>query len=102
MLTARGHDAWHTLDLPLANQTPDSVICVRADALGAAVITKDADFVISRMLHDTPERLVVIATGNISNNELLALISANLDTICAALTSPAHLEISRTTLVHHP
>jgi predicted nuclease of predicted toxin-antitoxin system len=53
-------------------------------------------------MHGTPKRLVIIATGNISNNELLSLISTNLGTICAALASPSHLEISRTTLVQHP
>ncbi|MBE0550117.1 MAG: DUF5615 family PIN-like protein [Rubrivivax sp.] len=31
-LASRGHDALHTLDLPLGNRTPDGAVIERADA----------------------------------------------------------------------
>ena len=44
-LAESGHDVVHTLDLPLANRTPDREIIRLADAEDRVVITKDADFV---------------------------------------------------------
>jgi predicted nuclease of predicted toxin-antitoxin system len=41
----RGHDAIHTLDLPLGNRTTDEVIIAYADQRARIVVTKDADFV---------------------------------------------------------
>ena len=40
-----GHDAVHTVDLPLGNRTPDSdlVACAKRD--DRIVVTKDSDFV---------------------------------------------------------
>ena len=69
-----GHEAVHTLDLVDGNRTSDQALCTQADASGATVVTKDADFAISRALAGTPQRLLVIATGNIGNAQLLALV----------------------------
>lgn len=55
-LEALGHEAVHTLDLQMGNRTPDLLICQQADATDAAVITKDADFIIHRTLHSSPKR----------------------------------------------
>jgi predicted nuclease of predicted toxin-antitoxin system len=100
-LSALGHDAIHTLDLPEGNRTSDQLICARADATDAAVVTKDADFVINRTLHGSPQRLLVIATGNIANPDLIHLIETNLDLIESALKTPAHVELGRESLVIH-
>ena len=100
-LNAAGHEAVHTLDLPEGNRTSDRTICRHADTRGAAVITKDSDFVISRTLHSSPHRLLVIATGNISNAVLIRIIAANLPAIVQALANPAHVELSRVSLTVH-
>lgn len=42
------------------------------------VVTKDRDFRDSHLLHNFPRRLLVVATGNIANDDLLALFEANL------------------------
>lgn len=47
-LVALGHEAVHTLELPQGNCTTDQAICAWADEINAVVLTKDADFVISR------------------------------------------------------
>lgn len=51
-LCALGHDAVHTMNLEAGNRTSDRAICIAADASEAAVITKDADFVINRVCTD--------------------------------------------------
>ena len=62
-LTGKGHDAIHSSDLPDGNRTPDSEIALRADEDGRVVVTKDRDFRDTHLLHRTPRRLLVVATG---------------------------------------
>ncbi len=100
-LVALGHEAIHTADLPAGNQTPDRVICAEADVTDATVVTKDADFVISRTLHGSPRRLLVIATGNIDNLTLIKLIEVNLGAIEQAVAMQSHVELNATRLIIH-
>lgn len=69
-LTTAGYDALHTLDMPKGNRTSDKEIIEVAEQEGRAVITKDADFVDSHVLHGKPQRLVLISTGNLANKQL--------------------------------
>jgi predicted nuclease of predicted toxin-antitoxin system len=73
-LIAAGCDAIHTLDLPDGNRTTDLRVCELADREQRVVVTKDADFVDSHILHSRPAKLLLVSTGNISNRELEALI----------------------------
>ncbi len=54
-----GHEAIHTLDLPLGNQTPDSIINELSIHEEYVVVTKDTDFVNSFHLHRRPHKLQV-------------------------------------------
>jgi predicted nuclease of predicted toxin-antitoxin system len=67
---AHGCKAVHTLSLPDGNRTSDSTISNIADANNAILVTKDSDFVDSHLLRNTPRKLILISTGNISNREL--------------------------------
>lgn len=80
-LSDTGHDARHTLDLPNRNRTTDAEVCAIAEQEERIVVTKDDDFVRSYVLNGQPPRLLLIATGNIGNIELLELIQANFATI---------------------
>ena len=93
-----GHNAVHTFDLPAGNRTTDDTICAIADQEGAVVVTKDADFLITRMLKGSPRRWLVIATGNIRNDELVALLEKNFGRIEGLFETPAHVEMSRVAL----
>jgi len=64
-----GHDAIHTLDLEKRNRTPDSDLIRWAEAEQRILITKDSDFVESRVLTGNPHRLLLISTGNIRNRD---------------------------------
>lgn len=101
ILQEAGHDAVHTLDLPQGNATSDKDIIALADTEDRVVITKDADFVESFVLTGQPRKLFVIATGNISNPALEALILPALSQIITALTTNDYIELQRTTLVIH-
>jgi predicted nuclease of predicted toxin-antitoxin system len=96
-----GHDALHTLDLELGNQTSDFDIILIADRDGRIVVTKDDDFVQSFLLRNTPQRLLLIASGNIGNAELERLILAALPSIIEAFETAHYIEIGKSTLIIH-
>ncbi len=100
-LRALGHDALHTLDLPLANRTPDDAINALSLLEHRIVITKDADFVNSFLLSHQPYKLLFIATGNITNMELETLFFRHLDTIMETFAGCDFVELDRTTLTIH-
>jgi predicted nuclease of predicted toxin-antitoxin system len=81
VLTERGHEPVHTSELPDGNRT------------------SDAD--IARIAERLPRRLLVIATGKITNNELLELLARHLDTVVAAFDDSDFLELGRGRLVVH-
>jgi predicted nuclease of predicted toxin-antitoxin system len=100
-LREAGHDALHTLDLPNGNRTSDAEIITIAIREDRVVVTKDADFVSSFIVNRRPEKLLLISTGNITNDELEALLIPNLGTVVAAFTGHDFVELTRTTLIIH-
>lgn len=96
-----GHDAVHTTDLPNGNHTSDAEIAEVADREDRIVVTKDRDFRDSHLIQGRPARLLVIATGNITNRALLALIDQHLKSIVAALDEVAFVELTSAALVLH-
>ena len=101
-LRQAGHDAVHTLDLPEANRTSDTMILEIAAREQRVVVTKDEDFVDSFVLRRQPEKLLLISTGNITNADLEALLRPNLDAIVAALVGSNLVEVTRSALIVHP
>lgn len=68
MLNECGHEAIHTSSLPEGNRPTDRQISTIADAQGGVVVTKDADFRNSHLLSGSPRRLLIVTTGNITND----------------------------------
>jgi predicted nuclease of predicted toxin-antitoxin system len=96
LLQSFGHDVVHTLDLPQKNRTSDENLCQLARSEQRVLVTKDNDFVDSFFLRGLPPKLLFVTTGNISNNELLALFRGNLQSIVAFLTAlSCYVEIDR-------
>ncbi len=100
-LREAGHEVMHTLDLPLGNRTPDTAILDLAEREHRIVVTKDDGFVQSHLISGHPEKLLLIATGNIGNGELEALLRTNLAAIVQALDDGKFVEIDRNTLTIH-
>ena len=96
-----GCDCLHTLDLPAANRTQDGSITRLSMEERRVVITKDADFVNSFLLHGQPYKLLLVSTGNISTNELLELFRQFLPQLIKLFGHHSYLELSRTLLVTH-
>ena len=96
-----GLDAIHTLDMPSANRTSDAEICDIAASENRIVVTKDADFVHSFVLHHRPPKLLLISTGNISNDELEALLLPLIPAIVTAFDTASFVELNRTSLITH-
>ncbi len=101
LLSAAGHDVAHTSQLPDGNRTTDTALAALADAEDRVVVTKNRDFRDSHLLRQEPRRLLVVATGNISNHDLLALFTDHLATLVAALGEARFVEIGSTGLVIH-
>ena len=80
-LADAGHDAIHTLDRLAANRTGDGEIARLAALERRIVVSKDHDFVVSFHLRKLPPKLLLISTGNISNEKLCAILAANLATL---------------------
>ena len=100
-LTAEDHDAKHTLDLPLRNCTPDNDILDLAEKEGRIVVTKDDDFIQSFLVTGRPQKLLFVATGNISNDELEKLIKNNLKKMEEAFEEYHFVEIGRDVIAIH-
>lgn len=82
-LEAWGHVAEHVADLGMAD-APDHRIREYAAAAGAAIVTKDEDFAIWRLLHRGPP-VVWLRFGNTRRIALLARMEAELPAIITAL-----------------
>lgn len=98
-LVRRGHDAIHTRDLPAGNRTSDTDVAARADADDRVVVTKDADFQIAHQLYGRPRRLLLVATGNITNDDLLAVLDRSLGTVVSAFDAADRVELRTTEVV---
>jgi predicted nuclease of predicted toxin-antitoxin system len=92
-LTDAGFDAIHTLDLPDGNRATDAVVNEVADRDQRVVISKDADFVDTHLLHGRAAKLLLISTGNISNRELEALMIPIISDIVRELRLHSFLEL---------
>jgi predicted nuclease of predicted toxin-antitoxin system len=100
-LATDGHDEVHTLDLPTANRTQDADISTLATQEGRVVVTKDNDFVVSFHLRGAPPKLLLVSTGNISNEKLSQLFAANLAALEKAFSQHVFVELSATAIMIH-
>ena len=100
-LNDAGHDALHTSQLPGGNRTPDGEVARLADAEDRVVISKDRDFRDSHLLRGTPRRLFIVALGNCSNNDLLAMLIGHLAAVVAAFDAATMVELRANALVIH-
>lgn len=100
-LQEAGHNAIHTLDLPLGNRSPDRVINEISEREKRIVVTKDADFVSSFMVYRKPYKLLLVSTGNIKNIELEQLLVGSIQEIVEAFEEHDFVELGRTAFIIH-
>ena len=66
----------------------------------AVVVTKDSDFVESFLLSE-PWKLLLVATGNIGNDELLRLFEFNISILVEFLETYDFVEVNRANVICH-
>jgi predicted nuclease of predicted toxin-antitoxin system len=81
-IAAQGHAAEHVA-ITLAPTEPDAAIVRYAIESGAVIITKDADF----LTLAPPPPVLIVATGNITNQALLAVFADRFDTVVEELAN---------------
>src|ERR1051325_11750213 len=74
-LSAQNHIAIHVNELPEKSETEDEDICRYVDSENCILITKDADFIDSYYLKQTPKKIIKINLGNIATSELIQILS---------------------------
>ncbi|TGL16874.1 DUF5615 family PIN-like protein [Leptospira meyeri] len=94
-------EALHVEELPNGNKTSDSEIVKYCDSNQYILITKDFDFLDSFLLRKKPAKLLIIATGNIKNRELLNLFDQFLTLIIEEFNHENWIEISNEGLIIH-
>jgi len=75
------------------------MISAIADQVGRVVFSKDADFILSHFLKESPLKLLVIATGNINNKELFSLFQRVLPELKVLFQTHRLIELSLTALI---
>jgi predicted nuclease of predicted toxin-antitoxin system len=100
-LKQSGFEATHTLDLPDGNRTTDQALIDLSVSLQAILVTKDSDFVQSFLLKREPWKLLLVSTGNIGNDELIALVQQNITQLTEAFKTFDFVELNRANLISH-
>ena len=100
-LQAEGHQALHTRDLPDGNRTADATLNEISIRDLCVLVTKDEDFVDTFLLRRQPYKLLLLATGNITNTDLERLFQDNLKQILEAFEKHDFVELERTALICH-
>ncbi len=101
-LQSKSYDVKHSLDLPNKNKTKDCELNTVSLNEQRVVISKDSDFVDSLLISDKPYKLLHVATGNISNNDLLKIVMQNMSKIDEAFGTYRYIELTPNTfIIHH-
>ena len=102
VIRSKGHECSHVEALERGNASSDSTIAAGADEIGAVVVTKDDDFRISHRFNGRPERLLLLAIGNCSNDELARMVELVLEPVVQMLQAPGMAELRREALILTP
>lgn len=96
-----GHDAIHVQSLVGGLRMPDAEISAAADDEGRIVVSKDADFRHSHTVSGTPVKLLLVVTGNIRNDDLVALFDDRIAEVETAFGGADFVELHRNVLIVH-
>jgi predicted nuclease of predicted toxin-antitoxin system len=100
-LKQAGFEATHTLELPDGNRTTDQALIELSLTDQSVLVTKDSDFVQSFLLKHEPWKLLLVSTGNISNDDLTNLFHLNISQIAESFKTFDFVELNQTNLICH-
>ena len=85
----------------LGKRTSDQAFFSFADARDTVVVSKDRDFLGSHLVNGSPYRLLMVATGNITNRQLLSIFKNHLISIENAFAQAYWVELNAEGLIIH-
>jgi len=91
----------HTLELAQQNRTPDPFLLGLANKEARVLISKETDFEITYELGQGPPKLLLLTTGNIHSDELLALFVRPEEALFRSSNQHTFIELSRSQLIVH-
>jgi len=100
-LRQMGVEALHTSELPLRNRTPDGEIKRLSTTQAYVIVTKDSDFVDNLLLHQNVYKLLLVATGNITNSMLIELFTRHWQEILDGLLQVRFVDLAREGIIIH-
>jgi predicted nuclease of predicted toxin-antitoxin system len=101
LLKAMGQLTVHTDDLPNQERTTDYEIRTFAREGNYIVVTKDSDFLDSHLISNDAAQLLYIATGNISNKQLLLLLERHFIVLMAYFERYNLIELNNSGQIIH-
>ena len=101
LLLQHGFDSLHTIELPGKNATDDHEVVAISLRESRIVVTKDKDFLESYIVKNIPKKLLLVSTGNISNQELLQLFRARITLLQNLLEVHHVVELDKRTIIVH-
>ncbi|MEK7264379.1 MAG: DUF5615 family PIN-like protein [Bacteroidota bacterium] len=100
-LRKRGHDAIHTIELPKKNKTSDKEVIEISFKEERIVVSKDNDFLETFIITNLPKKLLIVSTGNISNEELLSHFEESLEQLNSLFSDNHVVEIDKERITVH-
>lgn len=101
LLINLGYDSIHTLDLPDKNKSTDQFIIQISTDQNRVVVTKDRDFLESFLINGVPQKLLMVRTGNITNDQLLILFNKNIRLISDLFERSNLIELNSIEIIQH-
>ena len=100
-LNEKRFNAIHTSELPNKNSTTDDEINKLSFKGKRIVITKDTDFLQSFKLNQQPYKLLLITTGNISNEQLKKIFEKQINEITSLFEINSFIELTKDSIIVH-
>ena len=97
----KGIDSIHTSELPSKNSTTDQAINNYSLNEKRIVVTKDADFLQSYKLNGKPYKLLLVSTGNITNQKLKEILEKQIENILLMFEENSCVELTCENIIIH-
>lgn len=100
-LTDQGFPSIHTSFLPNKNRSSDEQVLAVVEKDERVLISKDGDFYESFLVNGRPKKLLLVTTGNISNQDLKKLFERNINQVAQLFKSNNLIELNRDRIIVH-
>jgi predicted nuclease of predicted toxin-antitoxin system len=100
-LKKKGFDVVHTNELPNKEKSTDKEISLYSKKHKRIVITKDSDFLDSYLIHNLPEKILLVTVGNLHNDILFILFDNYFYEIDLLFKNNNYIELNQNEYIIH-